>query len=153
MTGWLRRAGRAILMGIMWAVLWSPIGPIIGFIVDRDGRMDEPWIAVGVYPGFFCGVFFCIALAVAERGRRFDDLAFKRIVAWGALAGVITGSLPLVLGEPTGGSRSVALILLMLPLILGVASAITSAGTLMLAKRGDFNVVDPVEEASPRAER
>jgi hypothetical protein len=150
MLNWLRRAGRAILMGIMWAVLWSPIGPIIGFIVDRDGKMDEPWIAVGVYPGFFCGVFFCIALAIAERGRRFDDLAFRRIVGWGALAGVVTGLLPFVLGDPSGG-RSFPLWLLAVPLITGVLSAATSAGTLMLARRGNFNLVDENEKASPMA--
>jgi hypothetical protein len=138
---WMKRAGRAVLMGIMWATAWSPIGPIIGFIVDRDGKMDEPWIAVGVLPGFACGVFFSIALALAERGRRFDQLSLSRIAAWGGVAGAVVGLLPFVLGDPCCG-KDVSLLAYLMPIIVGVASAASSAGTLMLARKAEFNFVD-----------
>jgi hypothetical protein len=137
----LKRAGRAILMGIMWAVAWSPIGPIAGQILDPLDTMDEPWLMVGILPGFFCGIAFAVAIAIAERGRRFDKLSSRRIVQWGALAGVITGSLPLVLGDPSG-SDVFPLRLLTLPLTIGVAGAITSAATLALARRAEFNLLD-----------
>ncbi len=141
MRNWLKRATRAVLMGIMWAVVWSPIGPIIGFIVDRDGKMDEPWIAVGVYPGFICGVFFSVALVIAERGRRFDQLSLPRVAVWGGVAGAVVGLLPFVLGEPSGG-KPWPLWALFMPLIIGVVSALSSAGTLVLARKAEFNVMD-----------
>ena len=84
MKKWLLRMGRATLMGLMWGLAWSPIGPIVGFIVDRDGSMDEPWIVVGALPGFLSGVAFSIVLMIAERGRRFDELSLRPRSAAGA---------------------------------------------------------------------
>ncbi len=56
MKNWLRRIRGAVLMGLTWAVVWAPIGVLIGMIVDPDESMDEMWFAVGGYPGFLCGV-------------------------------------------------------------------------------------------------
>ncbi len=62
-------------MGLTWAVVWAPVGPLIGMIVDPDGSKDEPWAAVGAYPGFLCGVVFSMVLWIAEGRRRFDELS------------------------------------------------------------------------------
>ncbi len=98
MKKWLRRFGCVVLMGVTWAVVWAPIGVLIGMIVDPDGFMDEPWVAVGAYPGFLCGVIFFALLGVAEGRRRFDELSLSRVGAWGAVSGLLVGVLPFVLG-------------------------------------------------------
>jgi len=137
---WIRRAGRAVLTGLLWAMAWSPIGPIIGYIVDRDGKMDEPWIAVGVFPAFMSGLIFCAVLAIAERGRRFDELSLARIVRWGALSGALVGALPFALGD-TGG-KPIPLWLFGFPLYVGLLSASSAAGNLLLARKAEFNLMD-----------
>jgi len=44
----LKRIRAALLMGLTWAVAWLPLGLLLGFILDPDGTMDEPWVLVGV---------------------------------------------------------------------------------------------------------
>lgn len=80
-------------MALTWAVIWAPFGPLLGMIVDPDGTMDEPWIAVGALPGFFCGLLFSVVLAITERRRSLHDLSLARVAAWGAAGGL----LPMVL--------------------------------------------------------
>ncbi len=140
MKKWLLRMGRATLMGLMWGVAWAPIGPIVGFIVDRDGSMDEPWIVVGALPGFLSGVAFSIVLMIAERGRRFDELSLRRVAGWGGVAGLLVVMLPYVASFPEPDGR--------FPMMLGIAlavallSALSAAGSLAIAGRGNFNVLD-----------
>src|SRR5687767_4448939 len=75
MKKWLRRLRGAVLMGVTWAVIWAPIGLLIGAVVDPDGTMDEPWILVGTLPGFLTGVIFSIVLGVAAGRHKLDDLS------------------------------------------------------------------------------
>ena len=75
-------------MALTWAVIWAPFGPVLGLILDPDGTMDEPWIAVGALPGFFCGLVFSVVLAVAERRRGLEELSLARVAAWGAAGGL-----------------------------------------------------------------
>ena len=98
MRTWLRRIRGAVLMALSWAVAWAPVGVLIGMIVDPDGSMDEPWVAVGTFPGFLCGVVFSAVLGIAERRRRFDELSLARVGVWGAVSGLLVGVLPLVVG-------------------------------------------------------
>ncbi|HEY0674285.1 MAG TPA: hypothetical protein VGD27_18570 [Longimicrobiales bacterium] len=102
MKQWLRHSGRAVLMGLTWGLLWAPVAVLVGMIVDPDGSMDEMWVAIGAYPGFLAGVLFSALFWLAERRRGVDDLSFSRAGAWGALAGLLVGVLPFVIGEPTG---------------------------------------------------
>ena len=99
MKNWLRRIRGALLMGLTWAVAWAPVGVLIGMIVDPSGTMDEPWILVGAYPGFFGGVLFSTVFAIAARRRRLGDLSLRRVATWGALAGVVLGLVPFALGS------------------------------------------------------
>ena len=41
MKKWLRRIRGAVLMGLIWAVVWAPVGVLIGWIVDPTGAMDD----------------------------------------------------------------------------------------------------------------
>lgn len=100
MKNWLKRVGSAVLVGLTWAVVWGPIGVLIGMIVDPDGSMDEMWVAIGAYPGFFCGAVFSIVLGILEGIRNFDEWSIPRIWALGAGVGLLVGVLPLAVAEP-----------------------------------------------------
>ena len=135
MGRWLRRARGALVMGVMWAVMWAPLGVLLGMIVDRDGRMDEPWILVGALPGFVGGVVFSLVLAIAARRRRFHELSLPRFATWGALAGLVVGVLPLMLGTLSPEVPR------WLPVAFVVAvtllCAVSAAGSLALARMGE----------------
>ena len=135
MRRWLRRVRGAVVMGLMWAVVWMPVGLLIGAIVDPNGTMDEPWIAVGTIPGFFCGVLFSIVLGIIERRRRVGDLSVARVGLWGGAAGLLLGLLFRVSGD-----LNPALPGWFLPVVVGsltLLSAGSAAGSLVLARRGE----------------
>lgn len=134
----LIRIRAAVLMGVMWAVAWLPIGPLIGFIVDRDGSMDEPWILVGALPGFLGGVVFSVVLMIAERRRRFDGLSLRRVAGWGAVGGLLVGLFPFVAGDR--GGEPFPMWMLSIPAAITVMGAVSAAGSLALARR-KFNFV------------
>lgn len=102
----LRKAGRAVGIGVAWALGWAPIAVIAGTtIIDPDGSMDEMWVLIGAYPGFICAVLFCALLAVVERGRAMHEVPLGRLALYGALAGLTLGLLPVLIGgEPRAGS-------------------------------------------------
>jgi hypothetical protein len=58
-------------------------------MLDPDGAMDEPWPAVGAYPGFLCGMVFCAALGIAARHRALADWSLSRVAAWGTVSGLL----------------------------------------------------------------
>jgi hypothetical protein len=133
-------------MGLTWAVLWAPVGVLIGMVVDPDGSMDEMWVAVGAYPGFLGGVAFATVLGLAGRRRRFEELSVPRFAAWGAAAGLLVGALPFVVGEPTS---QVPLSLLAAAVVgtTTLLSGVSAAGSLALARRAERRGVhaDPSE--------
>ena len=90
----MRRVRGALLMGLVWALIWAPAAVLIGLIIDPDGSMDEMWPAIGAYPGFIGGVAFSVVLGIAARHRRFEELSLGKVAAWGALAGLLVGSIP-----------------------------------------------------------
>jgi hypothetical protein len=97
---WLRHIRRAFLTAVAWGVLWAPLGVITGLVWDPNDSMDEPWIAVGAYPGFLSGLVFCLLLAIADGRRRLNEVSASRAAAWGALAGLIIMALPSLLATP-----------------------------------------------------
>ena len=99
---WLRQVRRAFVTAVTWGALWAPLGVIAGMIWDPNDSLDEPWIALGAYPGFLCGLVFCALLALADGRRRLDELSPPRVAAWGALAGLFVMALPMtaLLGTP-----------------------------------------------------
>src|SRR5262245_25830592 len=99
---WLRHIRRAALTAMTWGVLWAPLGVLTGIIVDPSDSLDEPWIALGAYPGFLCGLVFCAVLAIADGRRRLEALSPSRAGAWGAFSGLLVMALPMtgLLGTP-----------------------------------------------------
>jgi hypothetical protein len=77
------------LLAVTWAVLWAPFGVLTGYIMDPSDTLDEPWPALGAYPGFLCGLVFAVVLAIAGRQRRLGELSPSRAGSWGALSGLL----------------------------------------------------------------
>ena len=146
---WPRRVRAAVLMGLTWAAAWAPVGVLIGMIVDPDGSMDEPWLAIGAYPGFLCGAVFSVVLGIAARRRRLDDLSLSRMGAWGAVAGMLVGSFPFAVGEPT----SELPVWLLGGVVVGsitLLSAASASGSLALARMAeDRKPLDAGADAAP----
>ncbi len=130
-------------MGLIWAMAWAPVGLLIGWIVDRDGSMDEPWIAAGTFPGFLGGVIFSIVLGITARRRRFDQLSLARFGAWGAVAGLLVGMLPFVLGS-ANPALPTWLPFVIVGSISGM-SAVSATGSLALARLAERRAL-PVSE-------
>lgn len=140
MKKWLRRIGGAVVRGLTWAVVWAPVGLLIGLIVDPDGSMDEPWVAVGAYPGFLCGVLFSAVLGIAEGRRSLDELSLARSGAWGAVSGLLVGVLPFVLGTPST-QRPLwfwAAVIIGPITLLSAVSAVGSASLARMAKKREL---------------
>ena len=120
---------RVILMALTWALVWAPVGLVVGTIVDPNESMDEPWLVVGLFPGFLCGAIFAIALGIAEGRRRLAELSLSRVAAWGASSGLVVGALPFMLG-----TANTALPLWQwLILIVGSITLLSSASALASA--------------------
>ena len=135
MRSWMKRVRGALLMGLTWAIAWAPIGLLIGFIVDRDGRMDEPWIAIGALPGFIAGVLFAILLGAVGRRHRFEDFSIRKFAAWGAGAGLAMGVLPFMIGSGNPASPAwLPAVVIGSITVLGSASA---AASLALARKAE----------------
>ena len=137
MNSWLRRIRAAILMGLTWAVTWMPVGLLLGFILDPDGTMDEPWILVGTLPGFLAGVIFSVVLGVAAGRRRLDELSVEKVGRWGALAGLVIGSLPMLLGDRGPDAPRFLPIDLVIVGSITLLSALSAAGSLILARKSE----------------
>ena len=133
MTKWLKRVRAALVMGVTWAIVWAPVAVLLGTtIIDPDNSMDEMWFMVGALPGFLCGVLFSAVLGVAARRRRLDELSKVRVGGWGAVAGVMTGIIPFILGDGSGNP------VWLLPTVLvgsfAFLGSLSAAGTLAIAQ-------------------
>jgi hypothetical protein len=148
-TKWLRRIRAALLMGVLWAVVWMPVGLIIGMIIDSDGAMDEPWIAVGTFPGFLAGVLFSVVLSLAAKRRRLEELSVSKVGGWGAVAGALIGSLPFVLGDQGGRTENLWLLPVVVISSITVLSAVSASTSLVLARKSanrELGNAAPLEE-------
>ena len=144
-TKWPRRIRGAALMGLTWAVLWAPVGVLVGMLVDPDGAMEEPWLLVGAYPGFLGGVAFAAVLGIAGRRRRFGELSIPRFAAWGAAGGLLVGALWLALALASDPPRWVLHAVVVGSVTL--LSSISAAASLALARRAERQ--EPADARGP----
>lgn len=135
MNGWLRPIRGAFGMGLTWAVGWALAGLLIGVSSKLGAPMDwffklfdAPLPALAV-PGFFCGPAFSLVLGIAGRRRPVREWSLLRFAAWGALAGALVASVPLLAGRVPLDASVVALGTL---IVLSTASA---SATWPLARR------------------
>jgi hypothetical protein len=134
---WHRHIRRAFLTALAWGMLWAPLGVITGIVWDPNDAMDEPWIALGAYPGFLCGLVFCSLLALTDHRRRLAELSPARAGAWGALAGLLVMALPMMglLGTPNTEHPFWQWRFMIVAAVV-LLSAVSAAGTVLLARAG-----------------
>lgn len=104
MKKWLIHIRSAFVTGLAWATGCTLVG-MLGVVVFYALFPNAPdifdiWIPVFAYPGFLGGVIFSVLLRVLEGGRRVNKLPLSRVAAWGAVAGLLVGVLPFILGTP-----------------------------------------------------
>lgn len=133
MKTWLRRIRAALGMGLIWAFAWSGAG----FLAARFPGVDSdlPLALLFAPLGFVSGIIFSGAIAMIERGRSHDRVSLPRFAGWGAAGGVLLTGI-FALGAVLGGRSVVAEVLLFGP-ALTIAGAVSAAGSLALARRGE----------------
>ncbi|MGH7503244.1 MAG: hypothetical protein ACREL7_16075 [Longimicrobiales bacterium] len=122
-------------MGLTWAVAWGFVGFLMEF-VDPHGQIADIWPALFAIPAFLGGVIFSVVLGIAERRRRFDELSIPRFGAWGAVAGLLVGALPFVLGSNSSDFPTWQLALMIMAPI-SVLSGVSAAGSLAIARKAE----------------
>lgn len=112
------------------------MGILAALLIDPANRHDEPWLLIFAIPGFACGVLFSIAIATLARGRSLLELSPRRVGAWGSVAGIATAALPFFVGEPAG-SIPVPVLATLVMSATGTLSALSAAGSLLVAQRAE----------------
>jgi len=129
----LRWISGAVVMGLIWAVLWASAGALLETL-DPGGSLHARWVGppIGMHTGFAGGVVFSVLIGWAARPRRFDESPLALVVACGGLVGLLLGVLPLAINAPPGESP-----LLVVALVIGsmiLMSSVSAAGSLALAR-------------------
>ncbi len=143
----LRQFRAALGIGLMWAVIWLPIGLALALyaasfppqpsdIISRP--VSVPWfVTVWTAWGGISGTGFAIILGFTERRRSLSELSLSRIAAWGAL-GAMTVPTLLILVEILSTPLSLHFYDWRLPLVVLAVSAtlggVCGAVTLTLAR-------------------
>jgi hypothetical protein len=126
MRTWLRIRG-AIGMGFTWAAVWFAAGSVPRWVFGVDTDAPLPLI-FGVF-GLIAGVVFSAVLALTERRRTFDEMSLPRFAGWGAISGLVLSGI-----FAKAGSLSWGDVLALAP-TLAIASAVSAAGSLAMARR------------------
>lgn len=127
MRTWLQRIRGAIGIGVTWAFVWSAAGGVPRWVFGVNTDAPLP-IIFGVF-GFIAGMIFSAVLALTEGRRRFDQMSLPRFAGWGAMGGLLLAAVFAKAVSLSGGD------MLALAPTLAVASAVSAAGSLALAKR------------------
>ena len=146
---WFIGIYRGAAMGLGWGTAWVPLALLIALIIDPDDSMDEPWLLVGVLPGFLCGAVFSAVAGIANGRRRLDELSFRRAGARGMVSGLLVGGGWLVLALVSDPPNWLLYAVVVGSLTL--LSAVSGVGTARLARKGKNAVLLPDSSTSPEA--
>jgi hypothetical protein len=134
MEKWMIRIGRGVAMGLGWGAAWVPVALLVGRIVDPNDSMDEPWLVVGMLPGFLCGAVFSAVAGIADGRHGLYELSFSRAGAWGVASGLLVGGLWLVLALLSDPPQWLLNVVVVGSLTL--LSAVSGVGAALLARMG-----------------
>jgi len=123
----LRRIRGAIGMGVTWAAVWFAAGSVPRWVFGVNTDAPLPLI-FGLF-GLVAGMVFSAVLALTEGRRGFDQMSLPRFAVWGAMSGVLLSALFAKAASLGWGD------VLALAPTLAVASAISAAGSLAMARR------------------
>jgi hypothetical protein len=135
MNIWLRRLRGAIGMGVVWGVGGALVGGVMEFIANFVPGLNsvDMWIPLLAIPGAFTGAVFSLVLGIAARSRKFEELSLAQFTTWGALTGLILGTLLNAGGIGPDANLVVRAIAFGAPTLFGATAAFS---TLSIAKIG-----------------
>ena len=148
-------------MGLAWAVggaIVAPLSDVFDVVFLGGASWYIPGaVLLGAFFGFIGGGVFSVALAVAGRRRRFDEMSLPRFAALGALVPPLIIVAMEARWWVIGGIGGFGV--LFIPSTLGFATVLAlmgagfAAGTLALARRADDReLLEAGEEALGLAE-
>ena len=143
MEKWMIRIGRGVAMGLGWGAAWVPVALLVAVILDPNDSMDEPWLVVGMLPGFLCVAVFSAVAVIADGRHGLDELSFSRAGALGVASGLLVGGLLLVLALLSDPPQWLLNVVVVGSLTL--LSAVSGVGAALLARRGKNDASARVE--------
>ena len=141
MKTWLVRIGRGVGMGLGWGAAWVPVALLVALIVDPNDSMDEPWLVVGMLPGFLCGAVFSAVAGMADGRHELGESSLSRAGAWGAASGLLVGGLWLVLALLSDPPQWLLNVVVVGSLTL--LSAISGAAVALMGRMTGRDLMDP----------
>ncbi len=145
MKRWLKGIDGAVGMGLIWAVgggIVAPLSDVFDAVFLGGATGSILWDSLlGAFFGFIGGGVFSVALAIAGRRRRFDEMSLPRFAALGALAPSLIIVALAARWWVIGGIGGFGV--LFIPSTLGFATVLAlmgagyAAGTLALARKAE----------------
>ena len=142
----LHRIRAALVIGILWAFVWAPVGaavggyeyqtddfplvmstPLLGTVI----RFALGWGLMGAISGFL----FALTLALAERGRTVATLSMGRVALWGAIGALILPLIAFLVVLSIFGSHGMYIEFLPILSVVGLG-AVCGTTMLWLGRRG-----------------
>jgi ABC-type phosphate/phosphonate transport system permease subunit len=148
----LRRARGVLVTALLWGVAWGLPAALVllSHAAGHAGRRpgDEIWraflgatLSIALL-GAFCGAVFALVLTLLEQRQTLDQLASRRVAAWGALGGLVVLVVVLAVAVlRSWGPRELGTLLLLCAM-MGAMGVGCSTVALALARR-------PTSSANP----
>lgn len=135
-----RRIRGAMMLGLLWAGVWLPVGVIAGPAFHWIGFPLQPidWAFFGMFTGlgFASGATFGALLSRLERDQTIESIRPSRLAIWGLIAGAgIPILLCLIVLAIVPGDVHLARSAYGLFTLLGLLGAATAELSIALAKR------------------
>jgi hypothetical protein len=135
MKGLLRRLRGIIGTGLTWCVAWGGLFTVAGLV--GVGDFVAGLAMTGAFLGLVGGSAFAVILSIAERRHSLADLSLWRVALWGAVGGAL---MALLFG---GGNLFLDFVAFM-----AFSGAVSSAGTVAVAKRADARLIEGGDESA-----
>jgi hypothetical protein len=134
MKKWGRRIRGAIGMGLAWGAAGFGAGILLARVPSFDS--DLPFALLFAPLGFFAGIIFSGILVAIGKRRGFDRMSLSRFAGWGAVSGLLLSGV-FAVGAALRGQSLWGEFLVFGP-GLAIASAVSAAGSLALARRAEM---------------
>jgi len=133
MKKWGRRIRGAVGMALAWGAAGFGAGILLARVPGFDS--DLPFALLFAPLGFFAGIIFSAILVAIGGRRRFDRMSLSGFAGWGAVSGLLLSGV-FAVGAALRGESLWGEFLVFGP-ALAMASAVSAAGSIALARRAE----------------